>query len=419
MAVEGLTRAVIRQDIARNLMGEAFWISTCSAQGTTTTIIDTQLRGGDNSHVGKWLLFTSGANLGIERQVSDYTQSTGTITFVGAVTQTESADTYEMFSTGYRGSQIDRGVNRAVSSVIGRQYIKTDSLALHGDLETTRFSLPTAFDMVDRVQFRTRTDSAILYTCDAAFDETIDSDITVTADTVHKKHGSASCKFVIGAGISNGDIATVAIPSIDISDKTHIELWCYAATALAASDLAFQADDTASCVSPVETIVFPAVSARTWTYVRLALANPELDTALISIALEYNANSGANTIWLDHIVAVNEDRDVFSDLQKHLWKVDPEGADLILTDAARVTVGHNLLKIYGGTHPAQMSADTTVATVDEPYLTYQATADLLRGGSPGTPEDTEGRRVLANTFQRMADGARGRFRPLVNVRRVA
>jgi len=66
-----------------------------------------------------------------------------------------------------------------------------------------------------------------------------------------------------------------------------------------------------------------------------------------------------------------------------------------------------------------MTADTDTAKVDEDFLVYQASAALLRGGSPGTPEDPEGRRVLANTYQRMADSARGKFQPLINVRRVA
>lgn len=419
MAAEGLTRAVIRGDIARNLLGEVFWDSACSANGSTTTIVDTQLRGGDDAHNGKWLVFTSGTNLGVERQVSDYTQSSGTLTFVGAVTSTVAADTYEMFSTGYSAAMIHRAINRAINAVAGRVYVETDSLALHADGITARFDLPNEFQMVNRVQFRSRIDSEILHSCDAAWDETVDSDFTATADTEFKKRGSASCKFVIGAGVGDGDFSTDSIDSADLSDKTTVEFWCYAATALAASDLALLLDNTASCASPLETILLPAILARTWTFVRLTLANPELDTAIISIGLEYNANSGANTIWLDDFRAVNEDRSVYADLAQNLWQVDPEGNDLVLTDAGRETAGYNLLKIYGGTHPSQMTLDTDVATVDELYITYQATADLLRGGSMATPEDPAGRRTLSDRFQTLADRARGRFRPLVNTRKIA
>lgn len=418
MPAEGLTRAVIRQDIAQNLLGEQYWDSSCTAQGSTTTIIDTQLRGGDDAHIGKWILFTSGSNAGIERQVSDYAQSTGTITFVGAVTQTEDGDTYEMYDTMYRGSQIERAINRAINNVIGRVYVETDTLALAGDNDTARFDLPSTFQMVNRVEYRTRIDHELLHNCDEAWDETVDSDFTVSADTVHKKHGNSSVKFVVGGGVSNGDIVTDSITSVDLMDMTHVELWVYTTTAMAAADLALQLDDTASCASPVETITFPAITARTWTYVRLALANPNLDENIISIGLEYNANSTATTIYLDRIIAVNEDRSVYSELHKHLWKVDPEGDDLILTDAGREAVGSNLMKIYGGTHPSQMTTDAATATVEEDYLINQATADLLRSGSPGTPEDPAGRRVLSNMYQALADRAKGKFRPLVNVRRV-
>jgi hypothetical protein len=310
-------------------------------------------------------------------------------------------------------------INDAINAVAGRFYTRADSLALHGDGVTSILALPSAFDMVDRVDYRTSIDRVEVHACDEAWDESVDSDFTIAADTEFKKRGNASCKFVVGAGVSDGDFATDAISSLDLSGKTHIEFWCFIATAAAASDLALLLDNTASCASPVETIVFPAIAARTWTFVRLTLANPESDTAIISIGLEYNANSGANTIWIDDIQAVNEPSSVYSPLLRNLWSINRAQQELVLTDAGRSAVGYSLLRVHGGTNPAQLTLDADVATVDEVYVVAYATAVMLRAGSNATEADPAGRRTLSDRWQDIADRVRRRFDALIGVRRVS
>jgi len=427
MAIEGLSRQNIRQAIGRNLMGAAYIVSTTTTVGADAlSIIDTNLFGGNDVYNGWWVYVpAAGTNAGESSRVYDTIIDTPVSgdrqldVRPSFTTTVPLAMPYELWKPEFNPVFANEAINLAINSVTGRYYTRADSLALHADGYSTRFTIPSTFDMIDRVLYRTRVDGEELESCDTAWAESVDADFTITADTEHHKRGNASCKFVIAGTVSDGDFSSVAISSKNLSAKTHVEMWVYATTALAAADLAMLMDDTASCASPVETITFPAVAARTWTHVRLALANPELDTAIISLGLEYNANSAANTIWIDDIQAVNEANSVYSPLHKNLWGLNRAQQEIMLSDAGRQAAGYSLLKLEGGTNPAQLSLDATTSTLDEDFVIAQATATMLRGGSMSTAADNMGYRTLSDRWQLIADRVRRRFDALVNVRRAS
>ena len=73
--IQGRTRKEIRQSIGYNL--GSVYVSTATG-GSTSTVVDTSLTtviGGDNDHIGKWLVFTSGALDGTIARVTDYDAS--------------------------------------------------------------------------------------------------------------------------------------------------------------------------------------------------------------------------------------------------------------------------------------------------------------------------------------------------------
>ena len=88
-------------------------------------------------------------------------------------------------------------------------------------------------------------------------------------------------------------------------------------------------DDTASCASPIEELSVHALTAATWTFVRLKLANPETDPAIISLGLEYDSDLGACTVWVDDLRVVKNDTSVWQKLPRHLWGADKESGDLV------------------------------------------------------------------------------------------
>jgi hypothetical protein len=208
--------------------------------------------------------------------------------------------------------------------------------------------------------------------------------------------------LVVAGTVSDGDLVSDSISSLNLSGYTHVEFWAKAITAVAAIDLRLLLDNTASCASPIEALDIPALTAGTWTFVRIALANPETDTAIISVGLEYNANSAANTIWLDDIKAVKDNSADWVKEDSHNWRVDGEAATLVFNYAP----GYHLMKLTGGGNPVTLDLDATVSEVPEEFIIARATelALLSAGGGPST--DPDALRSLAGYWRSRADAAK-------------
>jgi hypothetical protein len=148
---------------------------------------------------------------------------------------------------------------------------------------------------------------SVIHTCEAAWDELVDADVTLTADAVDYKVGAKSIKMVVAAGVSADDIlATDSFAAKDLSDYTHIVAWVKCSIATALADFKLLLDDTASCGSPLETLEIPALAANTWTQVKLAMASPATCTAIVSVGVQQHHDIAGNTFWIDDIRAITE-----------------------------------------------------------------------------------------------------------------
>ncbi|MCK9326982.1 MAG: hypothetical protein M0P69_15930, partial [Bacteroidales bacterium] len=146
-----------------------------------------------------------------------------------------------------------------------------------------------------------------LHLCNAAWDESVNANVTVTADTETKMEGTGSVKLAVGADVAAGEIlATDNITSTGnnyLYDKYKLGFWIKTSIALDAGDLQILLDDTASCTSPLETINVTATKAGRWVYIQLPLANPSLDLAVVSVGLKQVVDKGAYDINIDEIAA--------------------------------------------------------------------------------------------------------------------
>ena len=427
-AIQGRTRVQLRQHIGRSL--GAMYSSTATGSGSTTTLVDNSLvLGGADNQNGKWIVFTSGNNNGLIRRVTDSSISSNitTLTFMPAATaSTASADTYELWSWSYDPASINDFINQSVMSATGWVYDPITNpditsyphTALHGDRYQTRFDIPSGISMISRVEYRTKVVSTRIHAAGATFDEKTDGDFTQSLDTKDKKQGSQSLKMVIAVGASAGDFVTDSITSTDISKHDTIEMWVKSTVATSEGNLKLLLDDTASCASPLETLSIPALSADTWTFVRLALANPETDTAIISVGLEYDSDIGAVTVWIDDIVAVSNDTGEWETLDRRNWKIDKEARDLVLVRNGQDAVGYSLIKITGGDKPALLTADTTETEIPEEYIIGNAITLALLSTSSGQATDPDAKRQLSAYWADVAGRARRTFPMLTNVRSV-
>jgi hypothetical protein len=416
--IQGRTRAQLRQSIGYNL--GAIYVSSASGIGSTTTIVDNTLIGSDDNHNGKWVVFNDASGTaGQVTRVSDYASSSTTLTLSPAVDAgSVASDTYELWDAEFNPAVIDDFLNQAIIESTGHAWDPVESLAFHTDGGTLRFDVPSGISMVKDLFYRNSVDFTRLHSCNGAFDETVDSDITVSADTKIKKQGTASNKFVIVGGASAGDIATDSITSKDISGYDYIEFWARSTVATSAGNLKILLDDTASCASPLETLSVPALTADTWAFCRVALDNPESDTAIISVGLEYDSDLGACTVWLDDISAVKNDTARWIKVPRHLWWIDKEAKDVVMDSYVHGVARYNLLKIMGGDKPALLSADSDTSEISERYLIAAATARAFAANSGGQGTDPDQRRGQAGFWFGMANSAKRALPLLTNVRLV-
>ena len=417
MPVQGRTRKQLRQSIGNNL--GAIRTGTAYDAGSTTTLISLSLVGGDDTYNGKWLTVAdvTNSNNTETRIISDYTASAYRLTVQQAYSfATAAGDTFEIWDDEFRPEVIDEFINQAIIDATGQAYHPTENVELHADSKNMRFDIPSNISIINRLFYRSKISSTVLHSCNAAFDETVDSDITVTVDTEDKKRGTGSNKFVIAAGASAGDIATDSISSKDISKYDYLECWIKSTVATSAGNLKILLDDSASCASPIETLEVPALTANTWTYVRMALANPETDTAIISIGLEYDADLNACQVRLDDIKVVENDTADWVILPKHLWRIDRSARDLILSDSARLEVGYNLLKIQGGDKPALLSTETATSEIDDSYIIARATALAFAANSGGASTDPDQRRQQAAFWFGLAEQSKRAFPTMITGR---
>ena len=423
MAVtQGKTREDLRKAIGRNL-GKML-TGTTSGSGSTTTALDATLFGGDDEYIGSYIRFTSGDNDGSVRRITDYTSSTGTMTFAAVGATVAGSTTYELWKDQFDPQIVDEFINQSIWEITGKYFDPEENVDLHTDRINARLEIPSEIAMIQDVYYRNKFTSKELLSCDSVFDETVDSDFTVSVDTEDYKKGSASNKFVIAVGASAGDIATDSITSVNLAKYDYIEFWIKSTVATSAGNLKILLDDSASCASPIETLNVPALTASTWKYCRVALSNPHTDTAIISVGLEYDSDLGACTVHLDDIKAVKNDTSTWTKLPRYQWRIDKEGEqgastqDLVLSDGGRAEVGYSLIKLVGGDEPAELSADSDTTEVPERFIVAYATALSAQAGSLRPDADIDSMRNLAAFWFAKSEQAKNDLPFLTNARLV-
>ena len=403
------------------------YVSAATSSGSTTTLLDnTLVLGGADTQIGKWIRFTSGSNDTLTRRVTDSSISSNvtTLTFMPAATASTASESYELWHSAYSPDVVDDFINQAIMSATGWVYDPIENISLHGDGKQIRFDIPSNISMISKVEYRHKVSLTRIHAAAATFDEATTAYaadpnyFTQSLDTKDRKQGTQALKIVIAAGASAGDLLSDSITSKDLSGYDTIEMWVKSTVATSAGNLKLLLDDTAACASPLETLSIPALSADTWTFVRMSLANPETDTAIISVGLEYDADIGAVTVWIDDIVAVANDTAEWETLDRRYWKIDKEARDLVFLRDGQCAVGYSLIKINGGDKPALLTSDSDTTEISEEYIIAQAITTALVSASGGPATDPDAKRQLSAYWGQQAERSRRGFPMLANVRSV-
>jgi hypothetical protein len=410
--IQGRTRSETRLSVGRNL--NAVRQTTAIAGGSTITFLTNGLFGGTDNHNGKWLLGTGPVNnLGTQFRVTDssFAAPTTTLTFYPAGTSVAAADTAELWDGKYEPTYINEFINQAITEVTGLAYDPEESLALHGDGRQRRFDIPSEFVMLNGIYRRTSVTGIQIHDATTEWDEAaVPTNITRVVDTKDYKKVPASNKFSIAGAFSTGLVSSKAITSLDLSGYDYMEFWIKSTVATGATTLTLLLDNTTACASALETLAIPALTADTWTFVRVALANPELDTAIISVGLNVAVDYGATAgyVWINDVMAVKDETAVWTKVDDNSWHVDEEARDIIFRSAP----DYKLLKLTGGDKPLLFTADSDVCEVDDKFVIARATQlALLSTGE-------EALRPLAGYWENRANEAKRGMPWLVGARTV-
>ena len=239
--VQSRTREQIRRTIASNL--DQLPSGSANGSGSTTTLLDTTLLGGDDHYNGWWIVFTSDTNDGSIRRISDYTASTGTLTWVTAVAAgTSATHTYELWEPHFAPERIHDFINDAIIQRTARGLVPDDTDTT-GDVPVgyrgqTEYTLPTDMVGVSRVMYRHGADQKQLDDLNSSTYATKDSDVTISSTSEMTRYTSNSIKLAVAGTVSSSDILfTRTFTSTDISRFTHVEFWIWVESAVAAADL--------------------------------------------------------------------------------------------------------------------------------------------------------------------------------------
>lgn len=436
MPVQGRTREQLRQSIGYNLGALK---SGTATGGSANTLVDVNtFRGGDDTYNGKLVLVTDATDGTTQTTqfANDYTASTNTIRFQQNSSFTvASGDSYEIWDSPYEPSIIHDFINQAIIDATGQVYdpvenpdlsttaSKSAHTALHADGKALRFDIPSNISIINHIYYRSSVSFTRLHACNAAFDGAAVSNFTSAVDTQDKKQGTGSVKFTLNdvAGVAAGAILTADISSKDISKYDYLECWIKSSIDTSAGNLKISLDNTADCVSPLETLSVPALAEDTWTFVRMKLSTPELDTAIISIGLEQDADIGSGAayyVWLDDIKVVQNDTAVWEIFPKHLWKLDRSSRDLVMTQDGKFAAGYSMLKITGGDKPALLSADSGTSEIDDSYIIARATGLAFASASGGANTDPDQLRQQSAFWLGLAEQSKRAFPLLITGRAV-
>ena len=359
--------------------------TTSSAGGDKLSLIDTYglAVGGTDDYKGRQVQMISGTtnNIGDKSFVTAY-DGTSDCTIAPAVTDNiASGDGYEMWKVGYRIENVDNFINQAIVSATDDVLIDKEDHSLVKEVNKYQYTVPTGFVAIHTLEYvyDTKIDHSI-EDCDTAWSELTDGDVTVTADTTIEKQGSACLKLEVADACAANDIlATEDITSLDISDCDEVIAWIQSTTALDAGDIQILLDDTASCASAVESLDVTAVTANTWTRVTISLANPQSDSAIISVGIKMITDKGAFTLWVDDIRAQNSKSRIYRRLNPNLWRIISGTTNYIkLNEDGYATIANNkLIRLLGYRIPAELSADTSTSEVDPDYVVAKTLGILL------------------------------------------
>ena len=403
--IESQSREEIAVAVGDN-MG-AVRTGTLTDNGSTSTFNDDSLPDSDNKFNGDWFRGTSGTNDGAIRPISVYAGSTtiGTLRGDALGASTADGDTYEIWAKDVPPERVHRNINRAIRTVTRKGAVPFTEESLHASPRVSSYAPTSTMIGIKAIQYRETFSYKTIHNCDSVWG-TVDGDVTATVDSENYREGNGSLKLVATASVSAGDIlAQSTLTSVDLSGFTHIEFWMWSESATSAGNLKLHLSSgtiAASGSGAEEGLSVPAMSARTWTWHRVALASPEDDTAIDNVGVEDDSDLGANVVYVDKIIATRDLQGDWATLSRRFWYVDKDQREVRFTIEGVDIVGYAWLRLVGRKKPTELSADGTSCDIDPEFIIAKATALTIRATSDRHAGSRDGAGITATEWDAIA-----------------
>jgi len=248
-------------------------------------IVSTNLNaydGGQDDYFNDWWVYiTTFANAGVERQVSDYVTSGGTLTIRGAALADDTTDAATVRVQRYRESLQLRALNRAMEIIYPALHQPLDDMTL-----VTGNILPDA-------SFEWWTASTSLNFCSTTTSALTQ---TTTAGLIRGQRGTTSAKLIPSAASGYFSYNSDDYPQLlDLMNKTvHIYVWAYPEVADDATMEIYTKNATASTQTLASTTACPAGE-----YTLISLKDQVLNDNLTDVQIRFRVASSTKYTYFD------------------------------------------------------------------------------------------------------------------------
>lgn len=405
------TRLQIIQSIGRAL---GFIVGTATGGGDNASLIDTfGLQGGDDEHNGKsvYMSLVAGVAATDNTWVTDYASATNDATLSPVVSGAIAAsDVYEMYPRPFLRSDITDVIDRAIIDVSRKALQVKQTTGQFTNSSDYEYDWLSSFVSIHKVEYVYSIGvDRLVSNCETAWTAG-SANVTVTRDSAFRKSGTYSAKLVEDGNSAAGAILGYdTITSLDISDCDRLEFDMYSSVALTAGQIDMALDNTAAIASPIESLDVPAMAAGTWYRHSIALANPHLDTAIISVGLVQTSDVGAATYYVDNIRAVKDGSKVYRELNPQHWDLVVDTTNYLqFTKEGKDVVGSDVqIRLSGLQLPAIMTADTDTCEIDPEYVIEYVLAYMMLYHAKSRQLDVQGREKLGEIHLALSEKKKG------------
>jgi hypothetical protein len=209
--------------------------------------------------------------------------------------------------------------------------------------------LKTAEESAEKLNFRVIgiQNGKLIENCEDAWNESVASGVTSTADETDKKAGAASAQFVVDESVGGNTILATEVIAVDLSTRKSISYWIKSSVPTNAGDLQILLDNSPNCATPLETLNVPALAAGVWTKCSITLSNPAALANLASIGLKMVIDLGACTIHLDDVRGIADNVILKNIIPVVIFEEKPDGKfnALKVSGVGEADVEENLLEL--------------------------------------------------------------------------